>query len=240
MPNLRLAVQGGGAVFDQRVARHLQCLEGALRRRRGLGGPQVHRGAHLRQHPRVHRVGLGPLAEGLRKAPRVQRVDTHQRQPGLEQRFLEGAVPPAGRLVGDGANRHFDPRDQRRESRRVIGDPRGLAGGTHVHVEMRVRDVNTDGRIGHLSCSCACHSSLHAHVSIQDVGKDGGDHTARRPLDGPRRTRSDHRLPGGALPEAPPGLGHLKAHSSPLVHRQAEDGAAVDTPGTRRYPGCFW
>ena len=164
---------------------------------------------------------------------------THQRQPGLEQRFLEGAVPPAGRLVGDGANRHFDPRDQRRESRRVIGDPRGLAGGTHVHVEMRVRDVNTDGRIGHLSCSCACHSSLHAHVSIQDVGKDGGDHTARRPLDGPRRTRSDQRLPGGALPEASPGLGHLKAHSSPIVHRQAEDGAAVDTPGTRRYPGCF-
>ena len=94
MLNLLLAVQGGGAVFDQRVARHLQFLEGALRRRRGRGGPQVHRGAHLRQHPRVHRVGLGPLADGLRKAPRVQRVDTHQRQPGLEQRFLEGAVPP--------------------------------------------------------------------------------------------------------------------------------------------------
>ena len=31
----------------------------------------------------------------------------------------------------------------------------------------------------------------------------------------------DHRLPGGALPEAPPGLGHLKAHSSPIVNRQA-------------------
>ena len=87
--------------------------------------------------------------------------------------------------------------------------------------------------------SCACHSSLHAHVSIQDVGKDGGDHTALRPLDGPRRTRSDHRLPGGALPEAPPGLGHLKAHSSPIVNRQAEDGAAVDTPGTWRHPGYF-
>ena len=86
-------------------------------------------------------------------------------------------------------------------------EPRGLVGGNHVHVEMRLRDINTDGRIGHLSCSCACYSSLHAHVSIQDVGKDGGDHTALRPVDGPRRTRSDHRLPGGALPEAPPWAG---------------------------------
>ena len=25
-------------------------------------------------------------------------------------------------------------------------------------------DVNTYRRIGHLSCSCACHSSLHAHA----------------------------------------------------------------------------
>ena len=192
---------------------------------------QVHRGAHLRQHPRVHRVGLGPLADGLRKAPRVQRVDTHQRQPGLEQRFLEGAVPPAGRLVGDGANRHLDPRDQRLESRRVIGEPRGLAGGNHVHVEMRLRDVNTDGRIGHLSCSCACHSSLHAHVSIQDVGKDGGDHTALRPLDGPRRTRADHRLPRRRFARGAAGLGHLKAHSSPIVNRQAK--AAVRGPRVR-------
>ena len=102
---------------------------------------------------------------------------------------------------------------------------------------MRFRDVNTYRRIWHLSCSCACHSSLHAHVSIQDVGKAGGDHTALRPLDGLRRTRSDHRLPGGALPEAPPGLGHLKAHSSPIVNRQAEDGAAVDAPGVRRLVG---
>ena len=35
--------------------------------------------------------------------------------------------------------------------------------------------------------------------------------------------RSDHRLPGGALPRAPLGWVHLKAHSSPIVNRQAED-----------------
>ena len=122
--------------------RHLQCLEGALRRRRGRGGPQVHRGAHLRQHPRVHRVGLGPLAEGLRKAPRVHRVDTHQRQPALEPRFLEGAVPPSGRLVGDGANRHRDPRDQRLESRRVIGEPRGVKSGPKL-------DQSGGGKLDH-------------------------------------------------------------------------------------------
>ena len=32
------------------------------------------------------------------------------------------------------------------------------------------------------SSPCACHASLDAHVSIQDVGKDGGDHTPVRPL----------------------------------------------------------
>ena len=46
-------------------------------------------------------------------------------------------------------------------------------------------------------------------------------------------------MPGGALPEASPGLGHLKAHSSPIVNRQAEDGEAVDTPGPRRLSGPF-
>ena len=44
-------------------------------------------------------------------------------------------------------------------------------------------------------------------------------------------TRSDHRLPGGALPEAPPGLDHLKAHSSPIVNKQAENGARGPVAG---------
>ena len=35
------------------------------------------------------------------------------------------------------------------------------------------------------------------------------------------------------------GLGHFKAHSSPIVHRHAEDGAAVDAPGLRRLSGLF-
>ena len=52
---------------------------------------------------------------------------------------------------------------------------------------------------------------------------------------GPSTAREGHgptdRLPGDALPEAPPGLGHLKAHSSLIVNRQAEDGGAVDAPG---------
>ena len=68
-----------------------------------------------------------------------------------------------------------------------------------------------------------------------------GDHTTLRPLDGPQRTRSDHRLPGGALLGAPPGLGHLKAHSSPIVNRQAEDGAEPLTrPERGGIPAVFW
>ena len=43
-------------------------------------------------------------------------------------------------------------------------------------------DGDSDGMLGHLLFSCACHASLDAHVSIQDVGKEGGDHTPVRPL----------------------------------------------------------
>ena len=58
---------------------------------------------------------------------------------------------------------------------------------------------------------------------MQDVGKDGGDHTVRRPLSGPPRTRSDHRLPRRRFARGATGLGPLKAHSSLIVNRQAED-----------------
>ena len=78
MLKLLLTVQGGGAVLDHRVARDLQFLEGAPLWRRGLSSPQVQCCPHLRQHPRVHRVGLRPLADGLREAPRLQRI--HPRQ----------------------------------------------------------------------------------------------------------------------------------------------------------------
>ena len=36
-------------------------------------------------------------------------------------------------------------------------------------------------------------------------------------------------------------LGHLKAHASPIVNKQAEDGGAVDVPGSLRLSGgSFW
>ena len=115
MSKLLLAVPRGGAVLDQHVARHLQFREGAPRRRRCLGGPQLQRCSHLRQHPRVHRVGLCPLADGLREAARLQRVDTHQRQLRLEQCLLEGAVPPSSRLVRDRTNRRLGNGNQKRD-----------------------------------------------------------------------------------------------------------------------------
>ena len=189
-------------------------------------------GELLRNGERVEHQGS--LLGGRSGRNRRRRPLDSGRLRGEATAVFEGTVPPSGRLVRDAANRQLDPREQRLESRRVVGEPRGLAGGNHVNVEMRLRDVNAYGRIGYLSCSCACHSSLHAHVSIQDVGKDGGDQTALRPLDGLRRTRSDHRLPGGALPGAPLGWAHLKAHSSPIVNRQAEDPRSGLTAGTDR------
>ena len=149
-PNELLAVPCGSPVRDQRVARHLQFLERALRGRRRLGRPQMQRCPHLRQHPRVYGVGLGALSHRLRKTPRLQRIGARQRQARLQERLLEGAVPRSGGLVHDRADRLVDPRDQCVESRRVIGESRGLAGGSHVGVEMRLRNVNAYGRIWHL------------------------------------------------------------------------------------------
>ena len=105
MSKVLLAVPCGGAVRDQRVARHLQFLEGAVRRRRRLGRPQRQRCPHLREHPRVYGVGLGALSHRLRKTPRLQGIGSRQRQPRLQERLLEGAVPRSGGLVHDRANR---------------------------------------------------------------------------------------------------------------------------------------
>ena len=105
MSKVLLAVPCGSPVRDQRVARHLQFLERALRGRRRLGRPQMQRCPHLRQHPRVYGVGLGALSHRLRKTPRLQRIGARQRQARLQERLLEGAVPRSGGLVHDRADR---------------------------------------------------------------------------------------------------------------------------------------
>ena len=161
---------------------------------------------HLREHPRVYGVGLGPLSHRLRKTPRLQGIGSRQRQPRLQERLLEGAVPRSGGLVHDRANRLVDPRDQRVESRRVIGESRGLAGGSHVGVEMRLRNVNAYyGRIWHLFLLLCLFSSPHARVSIQAVGKDGGDQTPFRPLFGPAARGPTTATPGAPNRGAPGG-----------------------------------
>ena len=81
----------------------------------------------------------------------------------------------------------------------------------------------------------ACHSSLHAHVSIQDVGKDGGDQTALRSLDGLRRTRSDHRCQR-ALRNASFRTGHRPQHVGGHVCcavGQGQSGRACAEPPSR-------
>ena len=64
---------------------------------------------------------------------------------------------------------------------------------------MRLRNVNAYyGGIGHLFLLLCLFSSPHARVSIQAVGKDGGDQTPLRPLFGQAA-----RGPTTATPGAP-------------------------------------
>ena len=88
-------------------------------------------------------------------------------------------------LVHYAADARADPRRQRFEPARVVGEMRGPHRRQLVRVQARLRDVNANRDCGYdptcFPFSCACHASLDAHLSIQDGGKDGGDHTASRP-----------------------------------------------------------
>ena len=126
-----------------RAARVLKRLAGSLEHDHPGAAASIREGLdETLTVQRVYGVGLGALSHRLRKTPRLQGIGSRQRQARLQERLLEGAVPRSGGLVHDRANRLVDPRDQRVESRRVIGESRGLAGGSHVSVEMRLRNVN--------------------------------------------------------------------------------------------------
>ena len=60
------------------------------------------------------------------------------------------------------------------------------------------------------------------------------DGPSTAPEDTVRPPPARRRFARGAV-----GLGHLKAHSSPIVNRQAEDGETVDAPGVRRLSVTF-
>ena len=89
---------------------------------------------------------------------------------------------PVG-FVGDPVDLGVDPGDQLPESGRIVRESGRSPLEPGVGVEPVLGDADPDGvKDAHLPFSCACHASLDAHVSIQDVGKDGGDHTPVRPL----------------------------------------------------------
>ena len=78
------------------------------------------------------------------------------------------------------------PGDQLPEAGAVVGEPERSPLGGGEGVEPVLGDVDPGGSedAAHVffPFSCACHASLNARVSIQDIGKDGGDHTEPRPL----------------------------------------------------------
>ena len=132
----------------------------------------------------------------------MEGVDRVEGESGLQEGILEVAVEGSGGFVGDPIDLGADPGDQLPEAGRVIREPGCSPLGRGEGVQPGFRDVDSDGMLGHLLFSCACHASLDAHVSIQDVGKDGGDHTPVRPPTAKRpsvRTPSLLRTRSGSL-----------------------------------------
>ena len=112
-------------------------------------------------------------------------VHAGQRQR-FRKRLLERLVPRSGGIVDHAGDARRDPVRQLEEPRGVVGEPSGAPRGKFVDVEIRFRDVDAHrgGRVivHAFPSSCACRSSLDAHVSISgQVGKDGGDQTMTRP-----------------------------------------------------------
>ena len=176
-------VDRGGSVPDQRVAHQLQFGEVTVAPGLRRGWAQVvDRIRHRRHRPGIDGVGLGAATPRASEAPDVVWIDRVQRKSGLLQGILEVAMVGPGGLVGDAPGPWADPGDQLPESGRVVRESCRPALRCDVGVEVGFRDVDPDGMVGHLPFSCACRASHDAHVSIQDVGKDGGDQTHIRPL----------------------------------------------------------
>jgi hypothetical protein len=100
-------------------------------------------------------------ADRFGEASRLARIGLDQRQAGLGQRALEGAVIGAGGLERDAGDREaFEPGDQGGTSLGVIGEPADPAGRVEVNLECIFGDVHAD-RLryvpGIFSRSFACH-----------------------------------------------------------------------------------
>ena len=96
--------------------------------------------------------------------------------------------------------------------------------------------MDPDGMLGHLPFSCACHASLDAHVSIQDVGKDGGDQTPVRPLTAKRPAVRPPSMFGARPARYARLCGHRTARAFPVTrtcrsNRHTQEWNRQATPG---------
>ena len=136
---------------------------------------------HGGQHPGVHGIGLGAPAEGAGEGPDLEGIDRVEGKPGPQEGILEVAVEGSGGFVRDPVDFGADPGDQLAEAGRAIREPGCSPLGRGEGVEPVLGDCRSRWCEGCCSSvlpfSCACHASLDAHVSIQDVGKDDGDQT---------------------------------------------------------------
>src|SRR5580692_4050101 len=154
------AVLGGGAILDQRLAGDMELLEfgeSLAARRTWLDRKER---PHAGEQRRVEAIGLGELAGGLREAARLTRVDLDERQAGLGQGVLEGAVIRSGGLKDHARRIAADPDDQGLVASFVIAEPAAGAVGHAMDVEGLFRNIDADGRKGHLFRASACHSGL--------------------------------------------------------------------------------
>ena len=140
------AVGRGDPVLAQRVADLLELREVALPLRSRLGGAQILDGRrHGGQHPGVHRVGLGTLAEGPGEGPDLEGVDRIQGESGLQEGVLDVAVEGSGGFVRDPTDPRADPGDQLAEAGAVVREPGCSPLGRGEGVEPVLGDVDPDG-----------------------------------------------------------------------------------------------
>ena len=158
--------------------------------------------------------------------------------------YWAGVFPLASRRVGSGclarrrtglSETHPPAPLQSRGQCRVVGPARLKCvlepAGISVSLSC-LRPVSAHGPTSAMSRAPARRSSTKTarlRSSLPRPGRPRGPcHPTGRPVP-PVHSQPRRRFARGAAK-----LGHLKAHSSPIVNRQAEDGAAVDAPSVRR------
>jgi hypothetical protein len=179
-------LQAATRSLDQSAAGAVQLLHGIEGSTDDGPHRRLEQGGEAGEQRRVDRVGFSMTADRFGEASGLAGIDLDQRQAGLGQAALEGAVIGAARLECDAGDAEAaEPGDQGSPSLGVISEPADPAGRMEMNLERVFGDVDADRlRYGawHLfRVLCLSSGPSTPGYPFRPPGKERGDRTLARP-----------------------------------------------------------